>query len=73
MGSAFVWWREYKDYQPDTSLKQEKLESGKGLVGCEMHDRQGWGLTLHHYRSRDGRIARFFASLLGISLKPDEE
>lgn len=69
-----MWWREYKDYRPDSHIIKEKVESGKGIIGCEMHDRQGWGTTLHHYRKPHyGSISRFFAALLGVRLDDDRE
>lgn len=59
-----MWYREYKDYPPDTRLIQNPLISGSELVGCEMHERNGWGDT-HHipirntYR-RKGWLERLF-------------
>lgn len=42
-----MWPKEYKDYPEDTTLVKEKVEPGKGIVGCEMHDLNGWGMTFH--------------------------
>lgn len=42
-----MWPKSYKDYPPDTPLVKEQVEPGKGIVGCEMHDLNGWGNTLH--------------------------
>lgn len=47
-----MWHREYKDYPTDQPLKHEHLEPGKGIIGCEMHDINGWGNTLHEYRPK---------------------
>lgn len=64
-----MWWREYKDYKPDDPLIKERVESGKGLIGCEMHDLNGWGLSHHRYRRRPGVITQFLAALFGIHLE----
>ena len=42
-----MWRRHYKDYPIDTPLKKECLKSGKGIVGCEMHEQMGWGENFH--------------------------
>ena len=42
-----MWEKEYKDYPKDTPLRKEVVETGKGIVGCEMHDLNGWGDQLH--------------------------
>lgn len=35
--------KNFKDYPTDAPLKHEKVDSGKGIVGCEMHEQMGWG------------------------------
>lgn len=42
-----MWFKRYKDYPIDAPLLQETVESGKGVIGCEMHDRNGWGIEQH--------------------------
>ena len=42
-----MWDREYRDYKPDEPLRKQNLESGRGIVGCEMHEIFGWGSRLH--------------------------
>ncbi len=42
-----MWDKDYKDYPKDTPLVHAQVEPGKGIVGCEMHDLNGWGNTLH--------------------------
>jgi hypothetical protein len=42
-----MWFREYRDYRIDRPLIKEKVEPGKGIIGCEMHDLNGWGLNHH--------------------------
>jgi hypothetical protein len=41
-----MWQREYKDYKKDQPLIKQTVESGKGIIGCEMHEIFGWGNTL---------------------------
>lgn len=47
-----MWPKDYKDYTKDAPLKKEIVESGKGIVGCEMHESNGWGNSFHCPRSR---------------------
>ncbi|MEX1012318.1 MAG: hypothetical protein WD595_05925 [Waddliaceae bacterium] len=47
-----MWPKNYQDYPEDALLKKEKVESGKGIVGCEMHDVNGWGETFHHKKTK---------------------
>lgn len=42
-----MWFKEYRDYPIDRPLIKEKVEPGKGIIGCEMHDLNGWGLNHH--------------------------
>ncbi len=42
-----MWRNTYKDYKPDDEWVQEPVEPGKGIVGCEMHELNGWGNHLH--------------------------
>lgn len=42
-----MWPKAYKDYKTDESLVKNQVQPGKGIVGCEMHDLNGWGNTLH--------------------------
>lgn len=42
-----MWFREYKDYPIDKPLLKQQVESGKGIIGCEMHERNGWGVAFH--------------------------
>lgn len=43
-----MWTKKYEDYPADKPLKKERVRPGKGIVGCEMHDLNGWG-NRHHY------------------------
>ena len=61
-----MWFREFKDYPIDTPLRKNKLEPGKGIVGCEMHDLMGWGNQIHEPpRPRQGLIATLLNTLFG--------
>ena len=42
-----MWPKVYRDYKTDESLIKNQVESGKGIIGCEMHDLNGWGNSLH--------------------------
>lgn len=48
-----MWPKLYRDYPLDKPLIKHRVESGKGIVGCEMHELNGWGTSYHlpsHYR-----------------------
>ena len=62
-----MWHKEYKDYPPDSPLIKEQRTSGKGLVGCEMHEPNGWGEKYHQPRKpkQRGIIARFIELFFG--------
>lgn len=61
-----MWWREFKDYRPDDPLIKERVESGHGIIGCEMHDINGWGIKYHRYRKpRPGLIGKLLAAMVG--------
>lgn len=47
-----MWPKKYRDYPIDTPLVQQQVETGKGICGCEMHEINGWGNTLHNQRRR---------------------
>lgn len=59
-----MWWKEYKNTPPDTPLKKERIEPGKGIVGCEMHEINGWGLQVHRpEKSRPGLFQQLFEGI----------
>lgn len=59
-----MWFKQYRDYPIDSPLIREKVESGLGITGCEMHDLNGWGTHLHHERlSRKSFWAKFIVYL----------
>lgn len=60
-----MWYKEYRDYPPDSPLIQDPLSSGKGIIGCEMHEPNGWGESYHLFpaKSKVGFFRTFFGSL----------
>lgn len=42
-----MWFKDYKDYPIDKPVIKETVESGKGIIGCEMHELNGWGEEVH--------------------------
>lgn len=42
-----MWPKAYKDYKIDDPLVKFPVFPGKGIIGCEMHDLNGWGNSLH--------------------------
>lgn len=42
-----MWPKFYRDYKTDQALIKQKVEPSRGIIGCEMHDLNGWGNTLH--------------------------
>jgi hypothetical protein len=42
-----MWPKSYKDYPMDGPLIKNQVEPGKGIIGCEMHEINGWGNTYH--------------------------
>lgn len=54
-----MWFKEYRDYPIDKPLIQEQVEPGRGIIGCEMHDLNGWGTHLHQIKPcKKGILAR---------------
>lgn len=56
-----MWRNLYKDYSPDSDWIKEKVHSGKGITGCEMHELNGWGEAYHQAPKPK---KRFFWSLI---------
>lgn len=48
-----MWDRFYRDYPRDQPLVKKTIEPSHGLYGCEMHELNGWGDTLHRHRKRE--------------------
>ncbi len=47
-----MWYREFSDYKPDEPLNKQTIETGRGIIGCQMHEIFGWGNRLHHPQER---------------------
>lgn len=47
MHESLMWDKKYKDHPPDTPLKKYSVEPSRGIIGCEMHDINGWGNYIH--------------------------
>jgi hypothetical protein len=42
-----MWPKAYRDYKRDQPLIKYQVSSGHGIVGCEMHEINGWGNSWH--------------------------
>lgn len=63
-----MWFKQYRDYKTDKPLVKEKVEPGRGIIGCEMHDLNGWGNSLHQQRpQKKGLIATLISYLFKSS------
>ncbi len=62
-----MWFKEYNDYKTDKPLIKYQVEPGKGIIGCEMHDLNGWG-SEYHISPRRWR-SRLLSSFLSLFLK----
>jgi hypothetical protein len=61
-----MWFREYKDYKIDAPTKKERVSPSKGIVGCEMHELNGWGEEYEKpLRKKKGFFERLFLRLKG--------
>ncbi len=47
-----MWFKHYRDYPIDRPLIKEKVEPSHGIIGCEMHDLNGWGTHLHQFKPK---------------------
>jgi hypothetical protein len=60
-----MWNNTYKDHEMDGPFTKERVASGRGIIGCEMHDLNGWGEKYHCKPPRKpGLIASILGSLL---------
>lgn len=66
-----MWFRAYKDYPIDTPLIHYPVEPGKGIIGCQMHEINGWGDHIHlSFPKKPGVIKKIICSLLGREQPP---
>lgn len=68
-----MWHREYKDYEIDKPLIHYQVSPGNGIIGCEMHDLNGWGTTIHVpvKRKRKGILSSLITLVFGTGKKRD--
>ena len=67
-----MWPKNYKDYPVDTPLVHYPVEPGKGIIGCEMHEINGWGEDWHRYDSifyKTRKKSRFKGFLESLTFK----
>lgn len=57
-----MWFKQYRDYPIDQPLIKEPVEPSRGIIGCEMHELNGWGAE-HHIpkKNQGGFFFRFFS------------
>ncbi|MEM1282711.1 MAG: hypothetical protein AAGG81_04075 [Chlamydiota bacterium] len=68
-----MWPKAYRNYPKDTPLIQKTVEPNDGIIGCEMHDSNGWGEDYHRPQKRKhGVIFSFLKSLFGSNEKEGE-
>jgi hypothetical protein len=51
-----MWYTEYANCPPDFPLKKEQVAPGKGIIGCEMHEINGWGNHYHLENFSNNRV-----------------
>jgi hypothetical protein len=67
-----MWPKAYRDYKTDQPLVKNQVIPGHGIVGCEMHDLNGWG-EIHHRpfnKTKRGIFATLLVSFLSRWNKP---
>jgi len=64
---GFIMWpKAYRDYPEDKPLKKQTIEPGKGIIGCEMHDSNGWGNSYFIEKPKKrGLIATLIIAIFG--------
>jgi hypothetical protein len=61
-----MWPKSYKNYPKDKPLISDQVEPENGIIGCEMHDLNGWGDSVHMRKKRKrGVIATLLIALFG--------
>jgi hypothetical protein len=64
-----MWYNSYKDCPPDTPVITNKVEAGKGIIGSEMHELNGWGESLHIPKQKTkGTLATLWSFLFGTNV-----
>ena len=62
-----MWFKHYRDYKRDEPLIKEQVSPSKGIIGCEMHEINGWGDTIPMpvKKRKRGLIATILYQILG--------
>ena len=47
-----MWPKNYKDYKKDERLIKYQVSPSNGIIGCEMHEFNGWGLSYHQKKQK---------------------
>ncbi len=59
-----MWPKSYKDYKVDQDMIKYPVEPSHGIIGCEMHEINGWGNQLHiPHKKKPGLIRTLIHSL----------
>ena len=61
-----MWPKAYQDYKEDEPLIKEQVEPGKGIIGCEMHEKNGWGQT---FAKKPAHRSGFLKSFLSFFIQ----
>ena len=61
-----MWFKHYRDYKIDRPLIKEEVEPSHGIIGCEMHDLNGWGTQHHisHHRWKSKLLETFLSPFI---------
>ncbi len=69
-----MWDYHYKKRPKDAPLSSQKVEAGKGIVGCEMHELHGWGAKQHSSPQPErGLLRALCAWLFRLPVEKEEE
>jgi hypothetical protein len=64
-----MWHKEYRDYPTDTPLIKNQVSPSHGIVGCEMHDVNGWNIEYHIPAKRPSKFATFLSRIFSRGSK----
>jgi hypothetical protein len=69
-----MWPKSYRDYKTDEPLKKYRVESGRGIIGFEGHEINGWGNQRHvPKKKKKGFVSTLLGTLFGKISPSDEE
>jgi len=58
-----------REYPTDGPIVHNRVEPGDGIVGCEMHDRNGWGEDFAFVPKPKGGLLRLIRDLFRRELE----